>query len=390
MKKLIWILLICFAAILPISPAQVLAAENSWSRSTLEKVPTGPVIVDPARSDNLYASTALGVQKSSDGGKTWTIISRGLPDEQAVALVINPLNSQMLYIGYDGQGIYKSTDGGITWTPKNDGLPSRNVRTITFHPKDPNILYAGIKGGVCITNNAGERWSPTSGFNPFSNVNTIIISPQDPTVLYAGTGSEGVYKSTNGGVSWKDINTGLDVLSVLTLSLDPSNPEHLVAGTYNAVSPTDLYVGGVYGGIFYSLDGGNSWKAAKSLSSLTVFQLARLPQNPAVIYASTLGGAYRSIDGGITWVDINSGLSNEFLHYLTVMRQGDQAVLLTSTPNGIFTYTDSEWNTIKAHLRTVPKWVWYSSSGAVLLVLITLIVWFRLRSRKVQKKKYAW
>lgn len=390
MKKLIRILLFCLVGIVSVLPAPVLAAENSWSRSALEKVPTGPVIVDPARSDNLYAATAFGVQKSSDGGKTWTIISKGLPDEQAVALAINPLNSKMLYSGYDGLGIYKSTDGGITWTPKNDGLPSRNVRTIAFHPKDPNTLYAGIKGGVCITNNAGEKWSPTSGFKSFTNVNTIVINPQDPTVLYAGTGSEGVYKSTNGGVSWKDINTGLDISSVLTLSLDPSNPEHLVVGTYNAVTPTDLYVGGVYGGIFYSFDGGSSWKAAKSLSGVTVFQLDRLPQNTEVMYASTLGGVYRSIDGGINWVDINAGLSNEFLHNLTVLRQGDQAVLLTSTPNGIFTYIDSEWNTVKAHLQTVPKWVWYSSSGGVLLVLITLIVWFWLRSRQVRKKKYAW
>lgn len=390
MKRIIWVMVICLIGLTYILPARALADENSWSRLALEKVLVGPVIADPARSDNLYASTSMGLQKSTDGGRTWTIISKGLPNTQADTLVINPVNSRMLYIGYDGQGIFRSTDGGITWIPKNDGLVSLSVRSLAFHPKDPNTLYAGLKGGVCITNNRGDRWSPTSGFKKLSNVNAIAINPLDPTVIYAGTGSEGVYKSTNGGVSWKDINNGLPNMSILSLSIDPVNPDQVIAGTYNAVTPTDLYVGGVYGGVFYTKDGGATWQASKSLTSVTVFGISRLTQKTDVVYATTLGGIYRSIDGGFNWTDINAGLSNEFLHYLLVLPRQNQVELLSSTPNGIFIYTDTEWDTLKAHLLTAPKWVWYSGGGIIGVLLVGFALWFGLKSRKKSKNKYAW
>lgn len=390
MKNKAWAMVLLLVIGILALPGYARADTNRWSPLALQGVEVGPVISDPARPETLYAATVQGVQKSMDSGKTWSVISKELPNKQGSALVINPVNSQMIYIAYDGEGIFQSTDGGITWTSKNDGLASLNVRCLVFHPKDPNTLYAGIKGGVCITNNGGKQWSPTSGFKNYTNVNAIAINPQDPTIVFAGTGNEGVYKSTNGGVSWKDSNNGLSVLSVLSLSLDPANPQRLIAGTYNAVTPTDLYVGGVYGGIFYTKDGGETWVASKRLSSVTVFALQRLPQKPSVIYASTLGGIYRSIDDGLSWTDINAGLANEFLHNLCVVPMSNQVVLLSSTPNGIFTYTDTEWNTMKAHLSTVSTWIWYAGGGGVLAVLVVAIIVFRLRRQKQNKKKYVW
>lgn len=392
MKKLIGLLLISLFMITAIFPSQVFANTNSWSQLALEKVGIMDLAVDPARSETLYAATTQGVQMSSDSGTTWHSINKGLPASEATSIAINPTNSKNIFVSYDGEGIFKSVDGGETWVAQNDGLPTLNVRTLVFHPKDSNTLYAGIKGGVCITNNAGSKWSPTSGFKPYTNVNDIAFNPQDPSTVYAATGNDGVFKSTNGGVSWKDINTGLPSMSVFTLSIDPKNPERIDAGTYNAVTPTDLYVGDVYGGVFYTNDGGAHWEASKALSSVTVFRLVRYPQNSNVIYASTLGGIYRSIDGGINWTDINAGLANEFLHALVLVPQKDAPLLLSGTPNGIYMYADPEWNSLKAKISVIPKWVWWTAGGTAGAILIGLVIWVILRKRRKgkEKHKYAW
>jgi photosystem II stability/assembly factor-like uncharacterized protein len=200
--------------------------------------------INPVAPATLYAGTSgdpptqSGVYKSSDGGVTWTAMKNGMPDYAVFSLAIDPQTPDTVYAGTSG-GAFKSTNGGASWTAINDGLNNFYVFVLTIDPQDPRILYAA---GTRFENDValGEIYKSTGGSWTRSNqglpvgprVNAVVLDPQATTTLYAGLeGDGGVYKSTDGGVSWTAMNDGLTNLDVGTLAIDPRNPTRLYAGT---------------------------------------------------------------------------------------------------------------------------------------------------------------
>ena len=190
-----------------------------------------------------------------------------------------------------------------SWTAINAGLTSAyglsapSVFALAIDPSAPATLYASTyAGGVFKSTNGGESWSAiNTGFDTRYRiiVSALAIDPSAPATLYAGTShdvefgpGDGVFKSTNGGKSWSEINAGLTDPSVLALAIDPRNPATLYAGTLG-------------GGVFKSTNGGGSWSAVNTgLTSTDVIALAIDPSNPAALYAGTGGGVFKSTDGG--------------------------------------------------------------------------------------------
>ena len=373
---------VCMACLAPLA----LANDNAWHKIALDKTHIVSMASDPVRPSTLYAATSLGLMKSVDGGANWSDLGRDIlpKDIPPSSVAVNPHNSRELYAGFDGRGIFKSGDGGATWAAINQGLPNLYVRCIVISPKDPNLIYIGIQNGVAISTNAGKLWHMSSGFRRAVNVNAIAIDPKSPQFLFAATGGAGVYKSGNGGVSWKDINEGLSSLSILDLHIDPENPDIVLAGAYHPATPTDLYVGEASGGVYRTTNGGISWHET-SLLNITIFSFAQSLDYPGEVYVGAWGGAYRSSDKGETWADINAGLDNAFLHKVLLM-PGKPPFILGGTTFGLLSYTDTSIALARQKEEGLPASVWYGLGAAAAAALVLVLARRKKRGRDKDKE----
>jgi photosystem II stability/assembly factor-like uncharacterized protein len=254
--KLIVLVLLAFTVFLA---SVAIAGVNEWTsigpytsdytRTNGIGLPCEDLVVDPDTPTTLYAGTDQGLFKSTDGGGTWyETIANFLSRPDNIVLVIDPSTPTTLYAGACSEGsgicgVYKSTDGGSTWNETTTGLPSnRHVTDLVIDPSTPTTLYAGIDiissfvGGIYKSIDGGESWSDAStGLPPYyrSNyVSSLAIDPDTPATLYAGINNmgggvvAGVFKSTDGGSTWSEMNTGLTSQAVYTLAIDPLPPPH--------------------------------------------------------------------------------------------------------------------------------------------------------------------
>ncbi len=214
-----------------------------------------------------YAKKGVGLTGSENNGESWRNSDDGfVRDVHVSKLIIDPNNSNVFYattqgateytdkVG-DGAGVFKSTDRGNNWTQINNGLSSLETNVLVVDPNDSETLYLGTDDdGIYKSKNGGENWEkliPSASFG----VGDIIVDPQNSNNIYMGTvdyfrlsesrgvlGDFGVYKSTDGGTTWAEFNSGLNHLGVFSLELSEEN-RILYAGTR---------AGGVY---WISLDG---------------------------------------------------------------------------------------------------------------------------------------
>lgn len=253
---------------------------------------TNTIAIDPTNSQILYAPHSYGsfgdVNKSVDGGSTW--VRRGCCGNGFITdIQVDPHEPATVYTGValastNTPGVFQSTDGGTQWRNIFSGA---SVLTLAIDPSDSRVLYAGARaapadpfgvpraGGVYRSADAGLSWTQILSK---TQVNAIVINPRDPQLLYAATEGAGIFKTTDGGASWRRSNTGLAGLFVRALVLDPVNPHVLYAGLYE-------------GGVFRSVDGGATWRAiSNGLRSTSILSLAIDPQRPYIVYAGTNGG----------------------------------------------------------------------------------------------------
>ena len=318
-------------------------ADQSWVRMG---GPIGGLGYDirmsPDDPDIMFVTDAwAGVHKSTDGGMTWFTLNDGIgeragPSGDAIpvfCLTIDPNNSDILWIGLQNLGaIYRSMDGGLTWEKRINGIVGRDgvtFRGITVEPGNSDVIYiaaeisswAGGRSerlGLEFDRTEGVVYKSTDGGNSWVAVwrgddlaRYIWINPNDHNTLYVSTGifdreaansdpatrtagGEGVLKSTDGGVTWTNINNGLENLYVGSLFMHPENPDILLAGTGN-----NSYRDG--GGIYITFDGGGNWQHVGGTHITSVeFAVA----NPSIAYAAGSDAFFRSRDGGRTWTKL--------------------------------------------------------------------------------------
>ena len=358
------------------------AGRGAWHTIALDKTHVVSVISDPAWPSTLYATTPRGLFRSLDDGNTWSNFGDTLPqDFPPSTIAITPCNSKELYVGYDGLGVFKSVDSGQSWQAVNEGLPNLSVRSVAINCIDPNFVYLGMRGGLAISTNGGKSWRMSSGFKREVTVNTIMIDSYYPKVLYAGTGDAGVFKSGDGGVSWKDTNEGLSNLHITALHIDPQRPNIVLAGARHPATPTNVSDGKASGGVFRTQDGGKTWQGS-SLLNIHIFSFAADLAFPNVVYASTGGGIYRSVDKGLSWTDINTGLDNTFPHAIHVLPV-NPPIVLAGTTFGLLSYTDASLNIPEQGSdgsATTP--VVYGIVGGGGLGLLLGLLWLLLRRKR--------
>ena len=217
-----------------------------------------------------YAKEGVGLTGSEDSGESWRNSDDGfVRDVHVSKLIIDPNNNNVFYattqgeteytdkVG-DGAGVFKSTDRGNNWFQINNGLNSLETNVLVVDPNDSETLYLGTDDdGVYKSTDGGETWKKlnVSSIPKSFGVGDIIVDPQNSNNIYIGTvdyfrlsesrgvlGDFGVYKSTDGGTTWEEFNSGLNHLGVFSLELSEEN-RILYAGTR---------AGGVY---WISLDG---------------------------------------------------------------------------------------------------------------------------------------
>lgn len=257
---------------------------------------------------------------------------RGGRSVTSAGVVGNPL---VYYMGTTGGGVWKTTDAGLTWSNISDGyFKTGSVGAIAVAESDPNVIYVGMgehapRGvmtsygdGVYKSTDAGQTWTKL-GLDLTRHISRICVHPQNPDVLYVaaqgalhGVSEErGVYKSVDGGKTWKktlfiDQNTGCS-----ELSMDMSNPRILFAAMWDHRRlPWQMVSGGKGSGLYKSLDGGETWtKLEKGLpKELGKMGITVSRANPnrvfAVIESDTekeQGGVFRSDDSGKTWTRVS-------------------------------------------------------------------------------------
>ena len=302
--------------------------------------------IHPTNNQIIYITDALsGIHKSVDGGITWVpknngITSRSGDSNDAIpvfTVAIDQNNPTTIWAGteYDS-GIYKSTDSGENWIKKTAGITENNIvfREISVVNGDSNTIYASgevptgnqgnefekVNGVIYKTTDGGENW--TKIWNGSSLARWLCIGA-NPLNLVSSTGifdreasnivGEGIMKSTDGGTTWNQSNTGI------TGSL-------FVGGMSDAATPGLLYIATgnnaevnlstpIKGGVFKSTNGGTNWTQVISSTDVIlpgytedIFNAVKIaPSNNNIVYAASAYAFYRSADAGVTWTGHRGG-----------------------------------------------------------------------------------
>lgn len=288
-------------------------------------------------------TTGGGLWKTSDAGQRWTNISDGYFKTGSVgAVAVSESNPNIVYTGMGehpvrgvmtsyGDGVYKSTDAGKTW--KKTGLDkTQHIARIVIHPKDPDIVFVAAQGalygptkerGVYKSTDGGKTWKNVLFINETTGSTDLSMDMSDPNVLYtamwhhqrtpwkviSGGEGSGLYKSIDGGENWQVIHKGLPKeKGKMGINVSRSNPNKVYA-LIESDTEKDL------SGLFVSENAGNNWEKVSGDNRLTqrawyYTEVFVDPNNENVVYVLS-APALRSIDGGKNW-EVLSGTHSDF------------------------------------------------------------------------------
>ncbi|HEV8132517.1 MAG TPA: SBBP repeat-containing protein [Acidobacteriota bacterium] len=314
--------------------------------------------------------TGGGVSRSTDGATNWTDINIGLADDTIYSLLIDPTRPSTIYAGTLRKGLFKSTNSGAFWSAINNGVTRASIYSLAIDPTNPTNLFAGSFGGLIYrSNDGGDSWA--SFYLPVNvQVHDLAIDRLNSSTIYAATHGAGVYKSVDYGSTWISVNSGLSNGAVHALAIHPKTTSTLYAATEGGVfrstdranswtavntglpnpvigsalifdpsrptifdpsSPTTLYLGTFYSGIFKSTNGASTWSAvSKGLSSGNIYALAIDRATPSTLYAGTDAGVFKSTDAAASWTLRNQGLNTINVAALVIDPQ-DPSKLYVST-----------------------------------------------------------
>jgi hypothetical protein len=198
------------------------------------------------------------------------------------------------------------------------------VSSLAIDPLTRTTLYAGTQGGgVYKSSNSGGNWAQVNTGISNLFVLAVAIDPLSPTTLYAGTGGGGVFKSIDSGGNWNPINNGLPVPVVNTIAIDPLTPSILYAGA------------GIL--VFKSIDAGENWLPATVGITSLVNTLVIDPLTTNTLYAGTMGGGVlQSLVAGAVWLPINNGLTTLLVQALAIDPQNPTTLYAGTYGGGVF------------------------------------------------------
>ncbi len=343
-------------------------------------VSSSGVIGDPLTY--YMSTTGGGLWKTTDAGQRWKNISDGYFETGSMgAIAVSESHPYILYAGMGehaprgvmtsyGDGIYKSTDEGETWTKM--GLDAtQHIARIVIHPTNPDIVYVAAQGalhapneerGVYKSTDGGKTWKKMLFVNNLTGCSELSMDMNHPDILYAGmwehqrkpwkviSGGEGsgVYKSMDGGETWKRIEKGLpDPMGKIGISVSRANSQKVYA-IIEGDSQKDE------GGLFVSNNGGESWSMVSGDNRLTqrawyYTEVFADPQDENTVYVLS-APALRSIDGGKTWERL-SGTHGDY-HDLWINPKNAKNMVISNDGGAAITFNRGETWSTQANMPT--------------------------------------
>ncbi|WP_339844249.1 hypothetical protein [uncultured Dokdonia sp.] len=253
-------------------------------------------------------------------------------------------NPDVMYVGTASGGLWKSTSGGIKWDPIFENELTASIGAVAIQQSNPSVIWVGtgegnprnsLNGGYGVYKSldGGKSWK-SMGLEKTRHIHRVIIDPTNPDIVYVGAiGSpwgehqeRGVYKTTDGGKTWNKILFTNIKSGVADMVMDPTNPNKLIVAMWeHKRDPWFFKSGGEGSGIFMTHDGGATWKQLSDKDGLPKGELGRIglsiaPGSPNVVYAlveAKKNALYRSNDGGFNWKKINdkSDIGNRPFYY---------------------------------------------------------------------------
>ena len=241
-------------------------------------------------------------------------------------------NPSIIYVGTATGGVWKSVDGGTTWKPIFDNQPASSIGAVAIYQANPSIVWvgtgesnirnsAGVGRGVYKSLDGGKTWIDL-GLKKTETISKILLDPTNPDVAYVGalgtnwgaTKERGLYKTTDGGNTWKNILYVNDETGVGDMVMDPANPNKIIVSMWQHHRwPWFFKSGGPGGGVYMTVDGGENWTQLTSKDGFPEGELGKVglaiaPSRPNIVYAlveAKKSVILRSEDGGYKWKVVN-------------------------------------------------------------------------------------
>ncbi|HSO73485.1 MAG TPA: glycosyl hydrolase, partial [Blastocatellia bacterium] len=317
MKTLRVAMPLCLIALLLSSPIRALAQEQKPAEKPKQDDAKKD---DPKKTDPMSPGTFAGLKLRSIGPAS--------VGGRIIAIAVDPNDFSRYFVGVASGGVWKTTNSGVTWAPVFDNEASYSIGAVVLDPKNPLTVWVGTGennsqrsvsygDGVYRSDDGGKTWRNT-GLKASEHISRIAIDPRDSNHVYVASqgplwgpgGDRGLFKTTDGGKTWKSVLAISENTGVTDVVIDQQNPDTLYASAYQRRRHVwTLINGGPESAIYKSTDSGASWNKLRSgLPNVDMGRigLALSPADSDVVYATVeaaerRGGIFRSTDRGGSW-----------------------------------------------------------------------------------------
>ena len=274
--------------------------------------------------------------KNPFSGLKFRNIGPAMTSGRIADIAIHPENENIWYVAVGSGGVWKTMNSGTTWKSIFDNQKVYSTGCITIDPNTPSTIWlgtgenvggrhVGFGDGIYVSHDDGKSWK-NMGLENSEHLSKIIIRPENSDVVWAASqgplwskgGERGIFKTKDGGKTWKRTLGDSEWVGATDMLIDPTNPDVLYAATWQRHRTVAGYLGGGPGsGLHKSIDGGETWKELKSgipSSNLGKIGLAMSPFNSDVLYAvieldRTKGGVFMTSNGGESWTKQSDAVS---------------------------------------------------------------------------------